>query len=235
MSATTQFQAYLEKNDHRISKVVDFNPAADHLYPFDFTIKNTDLTTEILGDTNSFSSWVNQKLSEQHCRYGIGGYNEHRTIYTRSAHFDAGEEPRRLHLGVDIWGEAGTPVYNFHEATVHSFQFNDHYGDYGATIILQYDFDGLIVHALYGHLDLASLAGLRVGQPIPADTQIARFGKPEENGHWPPHLHFQLIFDMKGFRGDYPGVCRFSEREQYLANSPDPRHILQYTFSHSFG
>jgi murein DD-endopeptidase MepM/ murein hydrolase activator NlpD len=234
MSVTTQFQAYLEKNGHRISEVVDFNPATDQLYPFDFTINNTILTAEILGDTNSFSDWVTDLLQEQHCRYGIGGYNEHRTIYARSAHFDAGEEPRRLHLGVDIWGEAGTPVYNFHDATVHSFQFNDHYGDYGATIILQYDFDGLIVHALYGHLDLASLDGLQVGLPISAGALFARFGAPEENGHWPPHLHFQLIFDMKGLQGDYPGVCRFSEREQYLANSPDPRDILQYTFSHSF-
>ena len=234
MSATTALNAYLEKNDHRITKVVDFNGAADLLYPFDFTSKNTSLTAEILADTTSFSNWVNEQLSAQRCRYGIGGYNEHRTIYTRSAHFDTEEEPRRLHLGVDIWGEAATPVYNFHDATVHSFQFNDNFGDYGATIILQYDFEGLIFHALYGHLDLASLNGLQVGQCIPAGTQIARFGTPAENGHWPPHLHFQLIFDMKGLHGDYPGVCRFSERELYLANSPDPTAILQYTFPYSF-
>jgi murein DD-endopeptidase MepM/ murein hydrolase activator NlpD len=234
MSAATPFHAYLEKNDHRITKVVDFNAATDQLLPFDFTSSNTALTTDILGNTASFSDWVDQQLSEQHCRYGIGGYNEHRTIYARSAHFDSGEEPRRLHLGVDIWGEAGTPVYNFHDATVHSFQFNDHYGDYGATIILQYNFDGLLFHALYGHLNLAALDGLQVGQSIAAGTLFARFGAPAENGHWPPHLHFQLIIDMKGFQGDYPGVCRYSEKEHYLANSPDPRAILQHTFSCSF-
>jgi hypothetical protein len=27
--------------------------------------------------------------------------------------------------------------------------------------------------------------------------------------------------------GDYPGVCKYSEREQYLANSPDADIILQ--------
>ena len=234
MSAATPFHAYLEKNYHLITKVVDFNAATDQLLPFDFTSNNTAVTAEILGNTNSFSDWVDKQLSEQHCRYGIGGYNEHRTIYARSAHFDSGEEPRRLHLGIDIWGEAGTPVYNFHDATVHSFQFNDHFGDYGATVILQYNFDGLIFHALYGHLNLAALDGLQVGQPIAAGTLFARFGSPAENGHWPPHLHFQLIIDMKGLQGDYPGVCRYSEKEQYLANSPDPKAILQHTFSYSF-
>jgi hypothetical protein len=230
MSALTQLHAFLEKNGQVIQKVVDFNEETDQLYPFDFTSNNGALTEDILTDTTRFSGWVTTKLNQQQCRYGIGGYNEHRTIYARSAHFDTIEEPRRLHLGVDIWGAAGTPVYNFYVATVHSFQYNDHYGDYGATIILRYNLDGLVLHVLYGHLNLASLAGLVVGQVIDSGALFARFGDPDENGHWPPHLHFQLIFDMKGLQGDYPGVCRFSQGDLYLANSPDPGVILQFTF-----
>ncbi len=55
---------------------------------------------------------------------------------------------------------------------------------------------------------------------------IAEFGIPFENGQWPPHLHFQIIKDMQGMKGDYPGVCAFSEREMYLANCPDGDLIL---------
>jgi peptidoglycan LD-endopeptidase LytH len=55
---------------------------------------------------------------------------------------------------------------------------------------------------------------------------IAAFGEPAENGHWPPHLHFQVILDMQGMKGDFPGVCKFSERGKFLANSPDPDFIL---------
>ncbi|RYZ44700.1 MAG: peptidase M23, partial [Chitinophagaceae bacterium] len=44
---------------------------------------------------------------------------------------------------------------------------------------------------------------------------------------WPPHLHFQIIKDMHGWKGDYPGVCRFSEKEAYLQNCPDADLILQ--------
>jgi hypothetical protein len=32
---------------------------------------------------------------------------------------------------------------------------------------------------------------------------------------------------MRGKEGDYPGVCKFSERGKYLLNSPDPDLILQ--------
>jgi hypothetical protein len=47
-----------------------------------------------------------------------------------------------------------------------------------------------------------------------------------ENGNWPSHLHVQLIIDMEGWEGDYPGVCKFSEKERWLANCPDPDLML---------
>jgi len=223
-------KVWLLKNSGSVGKVVDFDPSADSLYLLDFTANNKELTADIFGDTDVFSDWVTGRIAASGSRYGSGGYNEHRTIYNRSAHFDTEEEPRRLHLGVDLWAKVGTPVYNFYDADVHSFQYNDQFGDYGATIILKYNLGGLILHILYGHLSLDSLDGLSEGQSIAGGTRFAKFGDPEENGHWPPHLHMQLIFDMEGKKGDYPGVCRFSEREVYLHNCPDPGLLLHYTF-----
>jgi hypothetical protein len=225
-----QLKDFLSNPLNQIGKVVDFNPDEDSLFPLDFTVNNTELTPSILSDTVLFSKWVNDKLAKNKAKYGIGGYNEHRTIYSRSEHFDTLAEPRRLHLGVDIWGEAGTPIYNFFDAKVHSFKFNDNFGDYGATIILQYQLADLTVYGLYGHLNLASLTDLVEGQPIERGKQFTSFGVKEENGYWPPHLHFQLLFDMQGLKGDYPGVCQFSQRERYLQNCPDPALVLSATF-----
>ncbi|KLT64985.1 peptidoglycan DD-metalloendopeptidase family protein [Pedobacter sp. BMA] len=224
------FEQIIESNRLLIQPVIDFDTSKDRLLQMDFTAANTELTNEILDDTALFSAWVNQKLATRDARYGIGGYDEHRTIYSRSAHFDTGEEPRRLHLGVDIWAPAGTTVYNFFDATVHSFANNNHFGDYGATIILTYDIEGIQFNVLHGHLSLSSLDGLTAGKFIPAATPFATLGVKEENGYWPPHLHFQVIQDMEGLKGDYPGVCKYSEREKYLANCPDPNIILQSTF-----
>jgi murein DD-endopeptidase MepM/ murein hydrolase activator NlpD len=212
-----------------ICPVVPLNPGNDKLLLLDFTAANTDLDADTISDTSLFSAYVSGKLSAAGARYGIGGYAEHRTVYSRSKVFDAetqSEEPRRLHLGTDIWGDAGTPVSAPMEGRVHSFAFNDHFGDYGATIILQHETGSLRLYSLYGHLSLRDLDGLYEGKPVAAGECIAHFGQPQENGHWPPHLHFQLMFDMEGMKGDYPGVCRFSEREKYLENCPDPDMIL---------
>jgi murein DD-endopeptidase MepM/ murein hydrolase activator NlpD len=77
---------------------------------------------------------------------------------------------------------------------------------------------------------VASLDGLWEGKRIKSGEKLGDLGNILENGNWPPHLHFQLIFDLEGMKGDYPGVCKVSEKAKYLANCPDPEIILRYTF-----
>lgn len=159
--------------------------------------------------------------------FAIGGYGEDRKLYRRSAAFgDEHGRYRSVHLGIDIWAAAGTPVYAALDGVVHSFQDNAAQGDYGPTIILQHE----TVHTLYGHLDRASLRGLAVGQTVRQGQRIGALGDANENGGWPPHVHFQVIREMGSWRGDYPGVAFAHEREQALANCPDPNEILQLPF-----
>src|SRR3954462_10930881 len=103
MTFTDQLTNYFKTHPDTIGKVVDYDTTADKLYQFDFTATNTELGLDIVTDSARFSAWVNSKLEGGNYRYGIGGYMEHRTIYARSSHFDTHDEPRRLHLGVDIW------------------------------------------------------------------------------------------------------------------------------------
>ena len=210
--------------------IVPFEKGTDLLFQLDLTANNTAVTSELVNDTNAFDAYITACRLNAGARYAIGGYNEHRTVYSRSAVFDTADEPRRLHLGVDIWGDAGTPVFAPCDGEVHSFGFHETYGDYGAVIILRHIIEDAEIHSLYGHLSLGDLDGLYEGKPINGGDQIAHFGLPEENGHWPPHLHFQLIKDMQGMKGDYLGVCKFSERIKYLNNCPDPTFILRHTF-----
>ena len=196
----------------------------------DFTGTNTELKEGVLEKTDEFTRYLNDRLKTADARYGIGGYGEHRIVYSRSKVFDGvdnDDEPRRLHLGIDIWGKPLSHVRAPLEGLVHSFAFNNDYGDYGATIILSHYVDGETFHTLYGHLSLDDLKNLEEGQTISRGEVFGEFGLSFENGHWPPHLHFQIINDLGNWKGDYPGVCKFSEKEKYMSNCPDPDLILQ--------
>src|SRR4029453_1541451 len=114
----------LSKKKGTFHPVVPFDAAHDKFTRMDFTENNNELTDELLGDTNRFNTYVTDKLKKANARYGIGGYSEHRMVYRMSRVFDPvkpGEEPRRLHLGVDIWGKPRTGVMAPLDGIVHSF------------------------------------------------------------------------------------------------------------------
>ena len=208
--------------------IVSFNPLKELLLKMDFTDANTGLTPEIIEDVELFSNYIAQQLKSASATYGIGGYDEHRTVYSRSKVFDSAnnESPRRLHLGIDIWGPAGTEVFGPIDGEVQSFAFNNQYGDYGATIILQHQIEDLRFYSLFGHLSLVDIQTIKIGDQFKAGELVAHFGEPNENGQWPPHLHFQLIQNLEGNIGDYPGVCSLENRERYLDNCPDPDCLI---------
>jgi len=221
----TELENALIKNRSQFHPVVDFDPATEKLFCFDFTSANTELKASDISDTRLFSNYINLKLKDTGSAYGIGGYAENRTLYARSELFK-GEEERSIHLGIDIWGPAGTKVYAALGGMVQGFAFNDHFGDYGATIILLHQLETVSFHTLYGHLSLNDISRLSEGAYITRGEVIGHFGEPSENGNWPPHLHFQIIKDIRLKGGDYPGVCSLSEKDKYLRNCPDPELIL---------
>lgn len=206
---------------------VDLNSSA--VTRLDFTTGNPRLADADLRDTPAFEQLVNALLTDRNATVGIGGYLENRVIYRRSQHFGPGavEEARSLHLGVDVWLPAGTPVLAPLTATVHSLANNDHFGDYGFTVILRHELEGVAFYSLYGHLSRQEWTALRVGQQLEKGQAFATVGPYPENGDWPPHLHFQLIADLQGRTGDFPGVARPSERGIWAALCPDPNLVLQ--------
>ena len=69
-----------------------------------------------------------------------------------------------MHIGLDLWIKAGTPVLSALDGKVHSFDFNAGFGDYGPTIILEHQLEDQTFYTLYGHLSLDSLDGLKIGK-----------------------------------------------------------------------
>jgi len=214
-------------NKHQFASVVPFDLHGPNVYVFDFSDSNEELKNQAFSDIQEFIDWSFKKLKENNAPVGVGGYAENRSIYKRSDVFKSNDEYRSIHLGIDITAEAGTEIYAPLEGKTHSFKNNSSFSDYGPTIILEHNLDGEIFYTLYGHLSLNSLEGLFEGKKIKKGEKIAELGDSTVNVGWPPHLHFQLITDMLGKKGDFIGVCLPSEKDYYLNICPDPNLILK--------
>lgn len=221
--------ALLRRHAAEFGPVLPLDLNAATVTRLDFSATNLTVLNADLRDTVAFNELVNTLLAKAGATVGIGGYLENRVIYRRSPHFGPGaaEEARSLHLGVDVWVPASTPVLAPLPAMVHSLADNDNFGDYGPTVILQHKLEETVFYSLYGHLSRAEWRALRVGQQLAKGEAFATVGPFPENGDWPPHLHFQLIADMGHHSGDFPGVARPSEREIWAALCPDPNLVLQ--------
>lgn len=200
---------------------MDYTPA--DLLRLDLSAANPETGAFDPRDTPAMHRYVFGLLARAGKRFGWGGYGEDRSWYSRGAVFQEGGEVRTVHLGIDIWTEAGSPVFAAAPGLVHSFRDNAGFGDYGPTLILAHG--GFF--SLYGHLSRESMAAWREGASFRAGERIGELGTAAENGHWPPHLHFQLIRDLGDARGDYPGVALARDRETMLANCPDPAGLLE--------
>ncbi|MFO8055484.1 MAG: peptidoglycan DD-metalloendopeptidase family protein [Bacteroidales bacterium] len=224
---STKLTAVLSHHRHDFEPVTPFDLQSKKLCYLDLSAANPDLGIEQISDNALFSETIKAFTESAGADIAIGRYDEDRSIYTKSEHFTPpGQEPRTLHLGVDLWMTAGTSIHAPLAARVHSFNHNDNYGDYGPTIILAHELEGILFYTLYGHLSLASLKDIFEGQHIAKGQAFCTLGSPDENGQWPAHLHFQLISNMMGKKGDFPGVAKCSEREKFLKICPDPGLIL---------
>ncbi len=196
----------------------------------DLSIQNPELTGERLASDAAFSEFLTAYLQKKGKAVAWGGYHEKRGLYRRSDLFSAmveEEDIRNIHLGVDIWADAGTPVLAALSGRVHSYANNAGFGDYGPTLILEHQFQGENFFTLYGHLSSESLTDLREGLWVEKGEQIATLGTPSENGNYAPHLHFQIIRELQGRKGDFPGVTSSKELAAYLELCPDPNLLLK--------
>ena len=171
------------------------------------------------------------EMARSGVRVAVGGYAEPRLLYVAPA-FATGsrttDEHRTIHIGLDLFAVAGTPVFAPVAGTIHAFSDNAQPQDYGPVIILRHETnDGTEFFTLYGHLSRESLATASIGRVVKAGEAFASLGAPDVNGGWTPHLHLQIITDLLDLATDFPGVARPSQSAAWLALCPNPNLLVR--------
>ncbi len=234
---------------------------APYIYT-DWSVGSLELTNpEDYGDPKKFTRQIWNRMEDAGVNIAIGGYNHARPVYGGEAFripSNNGYEWRTVHIGLDIFMDAETPIFAPLDGEVHSFANNPAQYDYGPCIVLKHEIkieneklktkkdadvsenpffnsDFLIFnfYTLFGHLTEDSLINLSVGKKFKKGEQIAKMGNYPINGNWPPHLHLQIITDMLDFRGDFNGSCRSSQRDVWLSICPDANLIARIPMLHA--
>ena len=196
--------------------------------PLDLSISNQELSNIDMSDSKAVEVFIENHLQKNNAKVAFGGYNEERNLYKSSVIFNDDEnEERNIHIGIDLWIKAGTPVLAALDGEVYGFDFNTGKGNYGPTIILKHTVENQTFYTLYGHLSVESIENIEIGTVFKKGQQIATLGHSAVNGGYAPHLHFQIIKNIDEYSGDYPGVCSKKDLAYYLENCPDPNLLLK--------
>ncbi|MFD2943031.1 peptidoglycan DD-metalloendopeptidase family protein [Flavobacterium notoginsengisoli] len=212
------------------TKIIDETVHVSEYAPINLSVSNQELIDAKLNTSEDFEKYISDYLEKNNAKVAYGGYIEGRSLYQRSSIFLNESKPERnIHIGLDLWTDAGTPVLAALDGKVHSFKNNIGLGDYGPTIILEHEVENEKFYTLYGHLSLESIENLTIGDYFKKGKKIATLGNASVNGDYAPHVHFQIIHNIENYWGDYPGVCNTKDLNFYIENCPDPNLLLKIT------
>jgi 4-aminobutyrate aminotransferase-like enzyme/Ser/Thr protein kinase RdoA (MazF antagonist) len=224
-------RTWLTQQRGSFAPVMPFDPREDPILVLDLGVASSLVSADPHENSEPLiTARIDTAMREAGVRIAIGQYDEARLLY--SSPLFAGtdsllDERRTIHLGLDIFCDAGTPVHAPLRGTVHAFAYNPASLDYGGIVILRHTTDdGTEFYSLYGHLSRGSLRRMTVGRVIERGEAFAALGKPDENGGWTPHLHLQLFSDLLGLGTDVPGVVRPSQRSAWRSICPDPNLVV---------
>ena len=219
------------RQEHLYRFPIGIEPKTSNVAVLDLSVSSTlmpqDLSAISVADLTSV---IFDEMKSRGSMIGVGRYLEPRLVY-RSEQFgsaiDLEKERRTVHLGVDLFAMAGTPVLAPLAGTVHGVIGIDLPLDYGNLVFLRHEPEpGVSFFTIYGHLAERTRNQVSVGQEVQAGETIGWLGDENENGGWPPHLHFQIMLDLLGYEKDFPGVCLASQSALWSVFCPDPNLIL---------
>ena len=220
-----QFKKWTTKLSIQLSQLFPTVKKRD-IFPLDLSVSSNWLGHEQdLNDLELFEFKLRQLQKQNLNKIIAGGYLEPRCVYTSPAYDKIGNdgtESRTIHLGVDFWLPASTPVHALFDGEVFTAVNDSGDKEYGGLVIIKHSFKEIEFYTLYGHLSVAEALKHKVGDKINKGDFIASIGNYPENGNWAPHLHFQIMLSMLDYHKDFPGVAYHSQVSVWKSLCPNP-------------
>jgi len=224
------FQNWANENDFNVSELFP-TIKCDEIHHLDLSVSSKWIGhQEDFNDIDLFQFKIEQLQKKHPSKILAGGYLEPRPLYTSSEYDklgNLGPESRTVHLGVDFWLPAQTPVHALFDGEIMIATNDAGDKEYGGLVVLKHRIDDLVFYTLYGHLTVSSATKHSPGDNIKKGECIAVLGNPKENGNWAPHLHFQIMLSLLDYKIDFPGVAYHNEIQVWNSLCPDPNLLFK--------
>jgi murein DD-endopeptidase MepM/ murein hydrolase activator NlpD len=227
-SASDRVIAWLRANSGSFASILELDLRREPCLLLDFSAQGSLVGASGSDNTEpALSARIRRAMHDAGVRLAAGAYDELRPPYSTAAAAEA-DDPRSVHLGVDLFVEPGIMVHAPIAGVVHDVGESRSALGYGPTVVIRHTPDDVAqFFTLYGHLDRDALTRCTPGRAVGRGAQLGRVGTPDVNGGWTPHLHFQLVTDLLGLGRRFPGVGRLSQRGAWRLLSPNPNLILE--------
>ncbi len=225
-----KFDTWASKNNFSLGQMFPSN-AKNDVHSLDLSVSSTWLGHQReFEDLELFQFKIDRLQKKMPKKLLAGGYLEPRAVYNSPAYDkigNSGRESRTIHLGIDFWLPAKTPVHTILDGEVITAVNNAGDKEYGGLVILRHEVDELVFYTLYGHLAVASATKNKVGSHLMSGDLIGHLGETNENGIWATHLHFQVMLSLLDYKDDFPGVAYFNQLEVWKNICPDPNLLFK--------
>ncbi|HWU00141.1 MAG TPA: aminotransferase class III-fold pyridoxal phosphate-dependent enzyme, partial [Terriglobales bacterium] len=221
---------WLHANWHRFSSLFDRHPALAQkgLVPLGDAADPITRASAACQPQKAQDLWL-RYASERGIELGVGPWCEERSIYTTAAFASRLIEGKRrtLHLGLDLFVAAGTPLQAPLTGKVADIHVTNLPLDYGCSVLLEHEPEpGLRFYSLWGHLAAKTASHLKIGDHVAAGQVFAWIGDTHENGNWLPHLHLQLVSYKPRSADDVIGAGESDLNDLWSALFPNPRDLI---------
>lgn len=228
LPAAPRIRQWLTNHRDQFARVSEFDLRREPLQVLDLGIGSTLLGAD---PKHSEGAGRRRKIAEALAMAGvaaaIGRHDEPRWVPDSTE--AVGKEDHEVdlatvHLGIDIFLDAGAAVHAPLDGHVHAVAAGNAANGLGAQVVLLHaPKEGIEFYTLYRHLVPTEQS---VGQKVGKGTVIGRIASAEENGGDHPHVHFQLATDLLGDATTFPSMIPAAEGEVWRDLSPDPNLIL---------
>ena len=227
---TKKFNKWASKHQFNVSDLFPTAPS-NNFQHIDLSVSSTWMGHEKeFNDLDLFQFKIGKLQAKHPNKVLAGGYLEPRPIYTSTAYDKVGNngrESRTIHLGIDFWFHANTPVHALFDGEVVTACNDAGDKEYGGLVILKHCVEDFEFFTLYGHNTVESATKHKLGDIIRKGEKIAELGNYPENGNWAPHLHFQIMMSMLDYEVDFPGVAYFKQLNVWEGLCPDPNLLFK--------